>query len=146
MKSKADNLERLRGNKLLQKRVAKYIARFCFRDNTILEDIHADPDSRISQKEMRELMIGAVQNCYMVVGLLVDEIDNRPGRIDALAYNALFTGSPGLLDALEHKDFNPEWDDPVETDLGAGRRRLGLAEEKGVRAKKKPRPRATQPK
>ena len=39
-----DNFERLRASSLLQKRLAKYIVRFCFRDNTILEELHADPD------------------------------------------------------------------------------------------------------
>lgn len=135
-----NNLERLRKSKVLQKRLAKYIARFCFRDGTILEDLHSDPGSRISQAEMRALMIGAVQNCYMLVGLLIDEIDDRPGLLAACALNGLLTGTPRLLDALEVHDFNPGWNDPQESDGGNGRRLLGLPEPgRNASPKQKPR-------
>lgn len=110
----ATNFSRLSGNLLLQKRLAKFIVRFCFRDNTPLENLHADPDSRITQEEMKALMIAAVQNCYTVVGLLCGEGDNRPQVAAFEEYLEMMTRSTDLLTALELHDFNPEWDEPRE--------------------------------
>ncbi len=126
-----DNFERLRASSLLQKRLAKYIVRFCFRDNTILEELHADPDSRISQAEMRTLMIGAVQNCYTFIGFLLNVYDGRPGLRDLMAGTALTAGMAAgnttpitnLLDALESCDFNPEWSEPKDGGERVARRR-----------------------
>ena len=108
------NVSRLGGDRLLQKRLAKFIVRFCFRDNTPLEDLHADPGSRITQEEMKALMIAAVQNCYAVMGLLCAERDNRPQVAAFEKYLEMVTGSTDLLIALEQHDFNPEWDEPRE--------------------------------
>ena len=110
----ATNFSRLGGNLLLQKRLAKFIVRFCFRDNTPLEDLHADPGSRITQEEMKALMIAAVQNSYTVVGLLCGERDNRPQVAAFEKYLEMATGSTDLLTALGRHDFNPEWDEPRE--------------------------------
>lgn len=46
----------IRDNEILKKRLVKLIARDCFR-NTKLEDFHAAPESRLSDAEMKELMI-----------------------------------------------------------------------------------------
>jgi hypothetical protein len=111
----ATNFIRLAGNLLLQKRLAKCIVRFCFRDNTPLEDMHSDPDSRIGQDEMKALMIAAVQNCYAIVGLLCGEKDDRPDLAAFARYLEMASGSTDLLTALERHDCNPDWDDPRES-------------------------------
>ncbi len=111
----ATNFRLLAGNLVLQKRLAKFIARFCFRDNTPLEELHDDPDSRITQDEMKALMIAAVQNCYAVVGLLCGEKDDRPGRADFEKYLEMMSESSDLLTALERHDCNPDWDEPLES-------------------------------
>jgi hypothetical protein len=46
-------------NTVVRKRLAKLMAKNCFRD-TALEDLH----SRISDQEMKVLMIDVVDRCY----------------------------------------------------------------------------------
>ena len=56
-----DQLAELKDNATLRKRLAKAIAKHCFR-NTKLEDLHAA--DRIDDEEMRALMIDVVDHCY----------------------------------------------------------------------------------
>lgn len=114
----ATNFRRLAGNIPLQKRLAKFMTRFCSRDNTPLESFHADPDSRIDQNEMKALMIAAVQNCYTLVGLLCGENDNRPDLAAWKQFIEMVSGSTDLLAALERHDFNPEWNEPQDSQRG----------------------------
>ena len=104
----------------MQKRIAKHIALRCFR-NSILEDFHEGkvPDSksgdytdvvvrtpdreipwndlsRISNAEMKKLMINVVNHTYHFIQEFFD--DERGGK---------------LLLKLAEKDPAPQWDDPV---------------------------------
>ena len=104
----------------IQQRLAKHIALRCFR-NSILEDLHAGkvPDSksgdysdvvvhtpygeipwndlsRISDAEMKKLMIDVVNHTYHFIQEFFD--DERGGK---------------LLLKIATKDPAPEWDDPI---------------------------------
>ena len=120
VRSGQDALKRLRFNRLLQKRLAKFMALHCFR-NTRLEDLHSGvapaseigdysdvkvvspfgdiPWSRLSRfndAEMRELMVEVVDQCYAFVTLLSDGEEAHR-----------------LLDFLRHQDVAPEWNEPT---------------------------------
>jgi hypothetical protein len=57
-----DQFDQLVKDDVLRKRLAKWMARLCFRENTKLEGFH----DRISDAEMMELMIGVVDNCLSI--------------------------------------------------------------------------------
>ena len=104
------------------KRLAKYLAQQCFR-NTMLEDLHAGitPSSqsgdyadvvgrspygeipwprlsRLSDEEMKALMIDVVNKTYCALGLLFD---------DQLGHE--------LVQYLAKQDPLPRWNDPIST-------------------------------
>jgi len=107
-------------NPELIKRLAKYLAQQCFR-NTVLEDLHAGitPDSRtgdytdvvvrspygeipwprlsrLSDEEMKTLMIDIVNKTY---GTLTVLFDNRLGS--------------ELIKVLARRDLLPQWNEPT---------------------------------
>lgn len=119
-KSAHDVLDRLRSDRTLQKRLAKFMALQCFR-NTRLEDLHAGVApasdagdysdvkvvspfgdipwlrlSRLNDAEMRELMIDVVDRCYTFVRLLSDSDEAHR-----------------LLDVLRQSDVAPDWKEPT---------------------------------
>src|SRR5579864_1710475 len=104
---------------LLQQRLAKFIALHCFR-NSVLQDLHAGvlPSSasgdysdvtvrspygeipwpqvaRISDEEMKRLMIDVVDRVYRFLHLLFNEPDGQT-----------------LLRDLSERDFQPHWQEP----------------------------------
>lgn len=106
-------------NPKVLKRLAKYLAQQCFR-NTMLEDLHAGitPDSetgdysdvvvrspygeipwpklsRLSDEEMKALMIDVVNKTYHALLVLFD--DRRGGE---------------LIKVLAQHDFLPRWNEP----------------------------------
>lgn len=110
------------------KRLAKYLAQQCFR-NTKLEDLHAGitPDSqigdytdvvvrspygeipwpklsRLSEDEMKALMIDVVNQTYYALVVLFD--DRLGGE---------------LIKILAERDFLPRWNEPTLTTTGRGR-------------------------
>ena len=107
-------------NAELMKRLAKYLAQQCFR-NTMLEDLHAGiaPNShtgdytdvvvrspygeipwprlsRLSDEEMKALMIDVVNKTYRALTVL---FDNRLGS--------------ELVKMLAQQDFLPRWNEPT---------------------------------
>jgi ligand-binding SRPBCC domain-containing protein len=107
------------------KRLAKYLAQQCFR-NTMLEDLHAGitPDSqtgdytdvvvrspygeipwpklsRLSDQEMKALMIDVVNKTYRALIVLFD--DRLGGE---------------LIKILAQQDFLPRWNEPTLTTTG----------------------------
>jgi len=87
------SLEEIQDNELIKKRLAKLIAHDCFR-NTELENFHADPDSRLSDAEMKELMIDVVNHTYSFVSQLFGPDGER------------------MVEQLKNYDPVPEWDEP----------------------------------
>ena len=106
----------------LMKRLAKYLARQCFR-NTMLEDLHAGitPSSqtgdytdvvvrspygeipwprlsRLSDEEMKALMIDVVNKTYRTLRLLFD----------------IRTGDE-LIEILAQRDLVPQWNEPTSS-------------------------------
>jgi ligand-binding SRPBCC domain-containing protein len=106
-------------NPYVLKRLAKYMAQQCFR-NTVLEDFHAGITpysqagdysdvivktpageipwsklSRLSDEEMKTLMIDVVNRTYLLLQTLFDE--------DAGSY---------LIHTLSQQDLVPRWHDP----------------------------------
>jgi hypothetical protein len=49
-----DQFDQLINDEVIRKRLAKWMARDCFRENTEVESFH----DRISESEMKQLMIG----------------------------------------------------------------------------------------
>jgi hypothetical protein len=113
-------------NELVRKRLAKLMALRCFR-NTKLEDLHAgiypnsevgdysdvkvvspfgeiawNKVSRLSDEEMKGLMIDVVNRCYTFLSEL---FQNRRG--DALM--------DAMIDALKQHDPLPRWNDPEKS-------------------------------
>jgi hypothetical protein len=107
---------------VVMKRLAKYLAQHCFRD-TYLEDLHAGitPDSktgdytdvlvrspygeipwpqlsRLSDEEMKVLMIDVVNKTYKALRLLFD---------DQFGHE--------LVQHLSKQDLLPRWNDPIST-------------------------------
>lgn len=122
-------LKEIASNEVLRKRLAKCMALQCFR-NSKLEDLHAGvyPDSqakdysdvkvvspfgeiawqklsRLSDQEMRTLMIDVVNRCY---GLL-SELLNSPG-------------ADRIIATLKERDPLPRWNDPEDPPAGDRRR------------------------
>lgn len=113
-------LAELKSNELVRKRLAKLLALTCFR-NTVLEDFHAGTSpssrsgdysdvkvvspfgeipwtnlSRLSDDEMKVLMIQVVHYCYNFLT------------------NLFGGGAAGLLvDYLKEHDPEPKWNDPA---------------------------------
>lgn len=84
------SLEKLQDNEILRKRLAKFMTKFCFR-NSALESFH----DRISQDEMKEIMISMANNSLLFLSVLfATEKSNE------------------LITMLEKEDAIPEWDDP----------------------------------
>jgi hypothetical protein len=86
-----EQFDQLINDEVIRKRVAKWMARDCFRENTKLESFH----DRISDSEMKELMIGVVNNCYLFLSILS---------------NAEATAS--LVELMKLKDPLPQWNEP----------------------------------
>jgi hypothetical protein len=60
-----DQLNELKDNEITRKRLAKFMAHFCFR-NSKLEEFH----DRISDDEMKALMIDVVNHSYLFLSVL----------------------------------------------------------------------------
>jgi len=88
-----DQLSELKDNATLRKRLAKRMARDCFRNTKALEDLHAA--GRISQNEMKALMVDVVDYCH-----------------DFLMELCSPHGSD-IIEDLKRRDELPEWNDPV---------------------------------
>jgi ligand-binding SRPBCC domain-containing protein len=109
----------LKNDDILRKRLAKVLARECFR-NTKLEDFHAGTTpssaagdysdvkvvspfgeipwtkvSRLSDEEMKALMIDVVNHCYEFVSKLFGDA----------------TGET-IIEILRQRDLMPKWNDP----------------------------------
>ena len=114
------SLEEIQNNEVVRKRLAKAMARDCFR-NTKLEDYHAGvfPSSkegdysdvkvvspygaigwsnvsRVSDEEMKALMIDVVNKTYRTLTVL---FDNRLGS--------------ELIKILAQRDLLPQWNEPT---------------------------------
>ena len=115
-----ETVREISSNPELIKRLAKYLAQQCFR-NTVLEDLHAGitPDSqtgdytdvvvrspygeipwprlsRLSDEEMKALMIDIVNKTYRTLTVL---FDNRLGS--------------ELIKVLAQRDLLPHWNEPT---------------------------------
>jgi hypothetical protein len=114
-----DQLAELKNDEVLRKRLAKVMARDCFR-NTKLEDFHAGtyPSSqtgdysdvkvvspfgeipwtkvsRLSDDEMKALMIDVVNHCYEFVSKIFDDVVGE-----------------AIIETLKKNDLVPKWNDP----------------------------------
>jgi hypothetical protein len=85
-----DHFAELKNNDILRKRLAKWMAKFCFRD-TKLEGLH----DRISDEEMRALMIDCANHCYALVCMVFAT-----------------EGGNDLIDTLKEHDQVPQWNEP----------------------------------
>jgi len=85
--------KKIQNNAEIKKRLAKLIARDCFR-NTELENFHADPDSRLSDTEMKKLMVDVVNHTYNFVSKFFGPYGER------------------IVEQLKNSDPVPEWDEP----------------------------------
>ena len=103
-----NTLRELKHNDLLRKRLAKWMAYFCFRD-TKLEQFH----NRFTDDDMKELMIDCADHCYALVCMLFAT-----------------EGGNGLIESLKEHDQVPQWDDPEMPTLlvEAAMRQPGLVE------------------
>ena len=118
----AETADKISCNPELKKRLAKYLAQHCFR-NTMLEDLHAGitPSSqtgdytdvvvrspygevpwlrlsRLSDEEMKALMIDVVNKTYRALTLL---FDSQAGR--------------ELVEMITQRDPLPQWNEPTLT-------------------------------
>ncbi len=87
-----EQLSELKDNATLRKRLAKRMARDCFRNTKKLEDMHAA--GRISQDEVKALMIDVVDCSYDFLMELCS-----PHGAD-------------IIEDLKRRDELPEWNDP----------------------------------
>jgi hypothetical protein len=60
-----DQFDELINDEIIRKRLAKWMARDCFRENTEPESFH----DRINDREMKRLMVGVVNNCYLFLSI-----------------------------------------------------------------------------
>jgi hypothetical protein len=88
-----EQLAELKNNVALRMRLAKRMARDCFRNTSRLEDMHAM--HQIDNQEMKALMIDVVDYCYD----FLMELSSPHGA--------------EIIDDLKRRDDLPEWDDPV---------------------------------
>jgi hypothetical protein len=86
-----DHLNEIGESDILRKRLAKWMAQFCFR-NTMLEDLH----DRISDDEMKELTTDSVNHCYALLTVLFFKTHR--------AYD--------IIELLKEHDPVPEWNEP----------------------------------
>ena len=86
-----DQFDELINDEIIRKRLAKWMARDCFRENTELESFH----DRINDPEMKKLMIGVVNNCYLFLSILSSA-----------------EASAVLIELMKLKDPLPQWNDP----------------------------------
>ena len=86
-----EQIDQLLKDEVIRKRLAKWMARFCFRENTALESFH----DRISEPEMKKLMIGVVNNCYLLLSILSNSEASAP-----------------LLELIKLGDPLPQWNEP----------------------------------
>ena len=86
-----EQFDQLINDEVIRKRLAKWIAHDCFRENTTLESFH----DRISEREMKELMIGVVNNCYLFLSILTS-----------------MEATTALIKLMKLKDPLPQWNDP----------------------------------
>jgi hypothetical protein len=82
-----EQLAELKSNEVLRKRLAKLMAQFCFR-NTKIEELH----DRISDEEMKTLMIDCANHCYALVCILFST-----------------QGGNDLIEMLKQHDQVPKW-------------------------------------
>jgi hypothetical protein len=87
-----DQLNELKNNEVVRKRLAKLIARDCFRNSKMLEDMHAL--EQISDQEMKVLMNEVVDRCY---DFLMELCSPHGAEI---------------MEDLKERDEVPKWDDP----------------------------------
>jgi hypothetical protein len=115
----SEQLAELKSNEVLRKRLAKLMAQHCFR-NTKLEEFHGGiyPSSeagdysdvkvvspfgeipwtkvsRLSDEEMRALMIDVVNHCYQFVSQIFDDVVGE-----------------AIIETLKKDDLVPKWNDP----------------------------------
>lgn len=95
------HLKEIQNNDILQQRLAKFMAKWCFR-NTTLEDFHGKKGSRfsgrISEEEMEIITKDFVNHCYQFIGMFF-----------ATTY------ANGIIDGLKEQDACPELADPEST-------------------------------
>jgi hypothetical protein len=87
-----EQLAELKSNAILRKRLAKFMARECFRSSPKLEDMHTE--GKIGQEEMKELMIDVVNRTYLFLAVLA----SSNGR--------------EVIGILKQSDMVPKWNDP----------------------------------
>jgi hypothetical protein len=87
-----DQLAELKNNEIVRKRLAKLMARDCFRNTKGLEDMHAA--HQIDDHEMKALMIDVVDYCY-------DFLMELCGPHGA-----------EIMEDLKERDAVPNWNDP----------------------------------
>jgi hypothetical protein len=85
-------LAELKNNETLRKRLAKFMARECFRSSPRLEDMHTE--GKIGQEDMKELMIDVVNRTYLLLSVL-----------------ASANGSE-VVEILKEHDIVPKWNEP----------------------------------
>src|SRR6516165_3665575 len=115
----SEQLAELKSNEVLRKRLAKLMAQHCFR-NTKLEEFHGGiyPSSeagdysdvkvvspfgeipwtkvsRLSDEEMKALMIDVVDHCYQFVSMIFDDAVGE-----------------AIIERLRQGDLVPKWNDP----------------------------------
>lgn len=91
-----EHWEEIKNNEVLRKRLAKFMAQFCFR-NSELENLHAK--SKITDEEMKVLMIDVVNNTYLFLSVLFGTENSNK-----------------IIEGLKEKDPVPEWNDPEITE------------------------------
>jgi hypothetical protein len=91
-----DQLNELKNSEVTRKRLAKFMAHFCFR-NSKLEDFH----DRISDAEMKALMIDVVNHSHLFLSVLFSS-----------------TASNEIIEILKQgDDLPPEWKDWNEPEI-----------------------------
>jgi hypothetical protein len=83
----------LKNNATLRKRLARFLARECFRASKKLEEMHTA--GSIGQEDMKELMIEVVNRTYLYLSAI-------------FASNA----SPEIIEHLKEHDPVPKWNEP----------------------------------
>ena len=87
-----NQLAELKNNEALRKRLAKFMARECFRSNPKLEDMHTE--GKIGQEDMKELMIDVVNRTYLFLSVLASRSGGE------------------VIEILKESDVVPKWDEP----------------------------------
>jgi hypothetical protein len=87
-----EQLAELKNNETLRKRLAKFMARECYRGSPRLEEMHTE--GKIGQEDMKDLMIDVVNRTYLFLSVL----DSKNGR--------------EVIGILKQSDMVPKWNDP----------------------------------